>query len=488
MFEKVTPESVGISSESVLEFIKILDDCRMRPHSIIMTKGDKIFAESYYKPFNENFLHRMYSVSKSFIAIAVGMAITEGLLKLDDVVVDYFPEFRNENVDEFHDECTIRDMLCMNSNIGKGFYWWGIHKTRTDAYYAQKTDKIPGTLFYYDSIGCFLLGCIIEKLTGKPFLEYLKEKVLLEIGFSKESYTLTEPGGFTVGDSGVMCTAHDLLIFARFIMKKGEWNGKQYIDRKFMEDAISVMTTNDNDGSSKSYRTNGYGYLIWKTHPDGFALTGLGSQLAICDMKNDLCFVLNADTQADNSATRVIFHEYYKHFLPKVNELPLAENSSAVRELEDYTNKAELLYLDGKKISSFAEKVNGVKYVMNDNELNISYFVLDLTNKFLEFKKDGKILKLEFGIGENRFTDFSLGDRAVADKMGFRTEGKYACASSGAWVEDNQFNIMCQVIDTYFGGLNISISFKDERATLLMRNSGQYVFNDADGYAIGKQI
>ena len=334
MFEKVTPESVGVSSEKVLEFIKILDDCRLRNHSIIMAKGDKIFAECYYKPFNKKFLHRMYSVSKSFVAMAVGVAVTEGLIKLDDVIVDYFPEFRNENVDSYHDECTIRDMLCMSSNIGDHVIWWGKYKSRVEAYYTKKTNKIPGTLFFYDSVGSFLLGCIIEKLTGKPFLEYLKEKVLLEIGFSKESYTLTEPGGFTVGDSGVMCTARDLLIFARFIMKKGEWNGKQYIDRNFMEEAIKIQTTNNLAGMAKYYGNQGYGYLIWKTHPDGFSLVGMGDQLAICDMKKDICFIITSDNQADKPARRVTYHEYYYHFLPSVKDIPLEENPTAQRELK----------------------------------------------------------------------------------------------------------------------------------------------------------
>ena len=88
IFSTVTPESVGVSSQAVLNFIKTLDDYRMHTHSIIMARGEKIFAEAYYKPFDENFLHRMYSSSKTFVAIAVGAAITEGLMSLDDVIIE----------------------------------------------------------------------------------------------------------------------------------------------------------------------------------------------------------------------------------------------------------------------------------------------------------------------------------------------------------------------------------------------------------------
>ena len=103
----------------------------------------------------------------------------------------------------------------------------------------------------------------------------------------------------------------------------------------------------------------------------------------------------------------------------------------------------------------------------------------------LEFKKDGKVLRLPFSLCENKLIDFSLKDRAVADKMGYREIGTYSCASSAAWVTENQFSILCHVIDTYMGGLYITISFKDEKATFVMKNSGQYVFSDAEGYVIG---
>ncbi|MBQ7901190.1 MAG: serine hydrolase, partial [Clostridia bacterium] len=98
MFTNVTPEEAGISSKRVLEFIKTLDSYKLRTHSIIMARGDKIFAEGYYAPFDKDFKHRMYSVSKSFVAMAVGLAEQEGLLSLDDRFMDYFPEYRNENV------------------------------------------------------------------------------------------------------------------------------------------------------------------------------------------------------------------------------------------------------------------------------------------------------------------------------------------------------------------------------------------------------
>ena len=489
MIKKITPEMAGISSEKVLRFLKNLESYEMPIHSILLSKGDEVYAESYYAPFHEKFLHRMYSVSKSFVAIAVGAAVTEGLFTLDDVIIEHLPEYKNELSDEFQARCTVRDMLMMKSNIGTGVAWWGNFPSRAEAYYSMPTSKVPGTVFSYDSIGSFLLGCMIEKLTGKTFLAYLKEKVLRHIGFSEESYVLYEPGGYTVGDSGVMCTARDLWLFARFIMKKGEWNGKQYVDRAFMEDAVSLHGFNHFDTGVKGWDKSGYGYLIWKTHKDGFSLIGMGDQIAICDTKRDLCFVITADNQASENASRaLIFHEYYKHFLEEVACEALPENEAAHAALVEHLSSRALVSQTGEKKTSFTDKVNGVTYVLRENSLHIKEFALNLGEDegTLSLRFEDKTVEFDFALCANKLTKFSYGTRAKADRMGVYEDGAYDAAISAAWVEEHSFMIKAQVIDTYFGAAGAFLDFKGDQVTLRLTRSGQYVFEGMTGFAIGE--
>ena len=485
LFNYTSPEAVGIASADVFDFIDALDSHRMHTHSIVMARGENIFAECYYKPFNKDFLHRMYSVSKSFVAVAVGVAVTEGLFSLDDPIIDYFPEFRSENADEYTDVCTVRDMLMMRSNIGSGINWWGKFNSRIEAYYTQKTNKIPGTLFFYDSIGSFLLGCIIEKLTGKNFLEYLKEKVLLELGFSKESYVLREPGGYAIGDSGVMCTTRDLLIFARLIMRGGEWGGKQYVDRAFMEDAIKKQVHNDYIGGYDLYGTGGYGYLIWKTHPDGFSLIGMGDQLAICDMKRDVAFIITSDNQVDKASRHIIFHEFYRHFLPKFKNTPIRENEVDKKRLAKSLDEKELVSLAGESTSPITKEVLGVRYVKKKGELDVSAFTL--YEDALIIERGGASYRLEYSLLKNKETEFSFGTRARADMMGIFEEGKYKVNSSGAWVSPDTFGILAQVTDTYFGAMTVNIAFKNDMASIVIQRSGQYVLTDIGGFMIAEK-
>ena len=99
-FRKTTPEEAGISSKTVLSFLKTLDSCGFSTHSILMARGDKLFTEVYYAPFHKDFKHRMYSVSKTFVSMAIGMAIDDGLLSLDDKFISFFPAFE-EKADEW---------------------------------------------------------------------------------------------------------------------------------------------------------------------------------------------------------------------------------------------------------------------------------------------------------------------------------------------------------------------------------------------------
>ena len=89
MFEYASPESVGISSEKLLDILKEYEKIGLCTHSIIMARGNKLFTEMYHKPFHKDFCHRMYSVSKSFVAVAIGLCEEEGLLSLDDKLIKF---------------------------------------------------------------------------------------------------------------------------------------------------------------------------------------------------------------------------------------------------------------------------------------------------------------------------------------------------------------------------------------------------------------
>ena len=103
MENRTTPEEVGISSVNIKKYIDALEEHQLSTHNVIMMRGENIFFEKYWEPFYPEFLHRMYSVTKSVVSLAIGFAEQDGLLELDDPIVKYFQKEVDESeyVDDF---------------------------------------------------------------------------------------------------------------------------------------------------------------------------------------------------------------------------------------------------------------------------------------------------------------------------------------------------------------------------------------------------
>ena len=120
---KTTPERTGIHSSHIKEWIQGIEAAKLSTHNIIIARGNEILFENYRPPFHADLTHRMYSVTKSFVAIAVGFAMQDGLLGLDDPIGKYFPSELEGNPDPNMGAQTIRQML-MVGTLKKGRSWF----------------------------------------------------------------------------------------------------------------------------------------------------------------------------------------------------------------------------------------------------------------------------------------------------------------------------------------------------------------------------
>ena len=488
MFRTVTPEQAGISSKNVLKFFKTLEKYHFCTHSILMARGKDIFAEGYYAPFHQDFKHRMYSISKSFVAVAVGLAVEDGLLSLDDKFVKFFPEYINENVNEKMKDMTVRDMLKMEtSQTGQVGWFYSGTDDRCEVYFRTPAKRVPGTTWEYDSPGSFMLGVIVEKLTGKPFLEYLKERFLVKGGFSRDAHCLQCPGGHSFGDSAVMCTARDLLVFARFVMDGGVIDGVRYMNEEFLLEATKKQATNDHDGSV-AYNTYGYGYQIWKTRNDGFAFIGMGDQFAICDREKDFIFIINSDNQGHSPATRaILYHILYEYIVDELGE-SLEEDAAAYGQLEEHLTNLKLFCLDDSTTSPCAEEINGKTYVLETNPMGIEYvhFDIDGDKGVLTYQNAQGEKRLPFGFGHNEFSKFP--QEGYADFVTTVPEPghMYDCAVSADWPEERKLRLKVQIIDKYFGQLSMEFGFKGDEVGIYMQKTAEAFLDEYQGYACGK--
>ena len=185
-----------------------------------------------------------------------------------------------------------------------------------------------------------MLGALVEKVTGKTFLEYLREKCLNEIGWSENARVLTAVGGYAWGDSALLCTSLDMLKFGRLLANGGEWNGKQLLSKNVVTAATNTHIYNKTFGMQ--FRKQGYGFQIWGTHDGSFAFFGMHGQFTIYHPKTDLLFVCTSGyPMEDIGQPEVLFNNYFNIIVDGANETTF-EESAEYNDLANYISSLEL--------------------------------------------------------------------------------------------------------------------------------------------------
>ncbi len=483
MFKNGTPEGVGIKSEYISSFLKFLNGNGLTMNSVILLRGDTIFGEYYWKPFDESFCHRMYSQTKSYVSIAIGLLEEEGKLSLDDKITEHFPEKIDGELHPFMKAQTIRDMLTMTTCVRAPYWFDTTDADRTHEYLNCKNIVRPsGTIWEYDSQGSQVLSALVEKLSGMSLFDYLNEKVFKHLGTFKTAAMLKTRNGDTWGDSALLCTSRDMLSFAKFVMNYGTWNGKRLMNERYLRTATSRLVSNNSTGFG-SYDEQGYGYQIWRHDMNGFSFNGMGNQYTICVPDKDFIFVCTANNQGYGAAEHLIFKAVKEFIVANLGE-PMPENKLAHTELEAFGKTLTLASCMGEGYSDFSKQIDGKAYICDDNKQGIKRFSFSFGKDQLIWNwENGQGEKsLTFGLCENNFCKFpQLG--YSDDFGGMRTTDgfMYDSACSAGWLEEKKLGLRVQIIDRYFGNMYAVFSFKDDLCAVQMVKAAEDFFKEYDG-------
>lgn len=455
----VTPESRGIPSAAIEAYLRLLEANHLATHDVIIARGDSVVFEHYWKPFERDFIHRMYSVTKSFVAIAVGFALQDGLLSLDDPMDKYFHAELEGQTDDNQRYQTVRDMMMM-STAKSSQNWFAARSDDRVRFYFQNPDprtRKPGTKFEYDSTGTFVIGALVERLTGKTLMAYLWEKLFRHLGISESAKFLTCPGGHSWSDSALIMRPCDLLLVARFLMNGGCWNGEQLLDAEFVRTATArLIPTRAAEGIG--IEGQGYGYYIWKAYGEGFFFNGMGCQLALCVPEKDMILIYNGDNQGRGDAKNIVLDGFYQLVVSSAGE-PLPADPDANRALEDYAAPLKLAVEQGNTDSPIAPLVNHRWYRLDPNPMGITRLCVTFgepcTVEYVNAQGEKCVC---FGMGENRSGEFP--QEGYSDLVGSQPGKRlYRCAVSAAWKSENELRIKTQIIDDYFGNMTARLTF-----------------------------
>ena len=472
----------GIPQETIRRFLRGLESFGINMHSTILWRDDQILFERYWEPFTADTPHRMYSVTKSFVSIAIGLLLEEGKLRLDDPIVQYFPDKLPEDVPELLKRQTIRDMLAMRTCFAHGDWFTPGVVDRCAFYFSLTPDKPSGTLFHYDSTGSYILGVLVERLSGMPLLDYLKCKVLDRIGGFENAQMLKTPDGTSWGDSALICTPRALLNFARLIMNGGSWAGEQLIPAEYIKEATATQAVNSLDGEI-DFDHFGYGYQIWRYRRKCFFFYGMGGQFAICVPELNFIFVCTGDNQlADSMRHHDLFHLLFDVLVEAMNP----------ESLDDPEPEPQLRIARGAAHAEWEAALNGREYTCDSNPMGITRFRLDFSGDtgVFDYTNAQGHKRLPFGLGKNVFGHFpQLGYSNEFGNVHEEDGFMYKCAASAGWLDARTLQIRTQIIDRYFGQLVITFGFTDDGFVgVRMVKAGEDFLNEYDGWIIARSI
>jgi len=485
LIPEASPESVGVPSGAVLSMLKEFDDKRLPMHSLLILRNGKLVSENYWKPFHRDRKHRLYSISKSFTSLAVGIMADEGKIGLDDKIADHFPEYMTADAHEYTKRATIRDMLMMADCHADHPYGFG-DTNWVKTWFDKPVTHPAGSVFNYNTCCTNLCCAVVEKISGMSFIDYLYPRLLTPVGASEGITCIKSPEGYSFGGSGVLARPLDLALVMLVCMNKGAWNGKQLISEEFIREATSMQIDNSVTGNFIDEQ-QGYGYQFWRTRHNGFACYGMGSQYAICLPDKDLVVITTADTQGIATGGYIVHETVYAKLLPFLSDDPLPEDDAAINELKTYSASMELPVVPGKPHSPVINHVSGKTYTLANNPMNIKTVRFDFGKDdiTMTYEKASGNYSLKFGIGKLIIQSFPE-THYCGMQIGVSADRGYESRASAAWSTENCLRAKLYVTDIYFGSFSMNVSFIGDEVTIIMTKIAESFLDDYQGTATGK--
>lgn len=386
----------GCAEEAVRRCLKIWKDHRIPVYSLVLLRHGRTELELYSPPFERTSLHRFYSVTKSLTSLAVGCLADEGRLKLDDGICGYFPEWVPEPVPEWLAKTTIRDMLRMESCHSKTTYKLDMKENWTASFFRVPPDHRPGTLFCYDTSATHTLCALVEKLTGRPLLSYLREKFLDELGFSPGTYCLTDPFGTTIAGGGLMARPEDMAKLGQLLLQRGSWNGRQLLPEWYLKEALTKQVSTAGRAENR-FQSRGYGYQFWMLPDGAFAAWGKAGQLMAVFPREEAVLIMNADTGYVKAGDQVLIETACRELIPEGTR-----DGKVVCRGDFLPLRPVLKEIEGMPDSPIRAEVNRARFVFpGEGWLASSVLAFDEAGDGGEWHfndREGKCRRIRFGI------------------------------------------------------------------------------------------
>ncbi len=422
------PEAQGIPSAAILAFLTDIQQNIHDLHSLMLLRHGHVVAEGWWAPYAPAHPHMLYSLSKSFTSTAVGLAVAEGRLTVDDRVVDFFPDELPETVGEHLSTMRVRHLLSMAT--GHGADTTGAMRENPDgdwvaAFMAQPVAHEPGTWFVYNSGATYMLSAILHKLTGETLLDYLQPRLFEPLGITDPTWESC-PRGVNVGGWGLSIKTEEIARFGQLYLQRGEWQGQQLVPAAWVAEATSSQVDNNNGHSPNVDWQQGYGYQFWRCQHGAYRGDGAFGQFCIVLPEQDAVIAITAGV----SNMQALLDRVWLHLLPSMDANPLPADQVAQEQLNANLASLALQPQAGEASAPVAATVTGRTYTFAANEQQIDAMGFDFGSAGCTVTWQTKSGQQETTIGAGEWR------KSTAP---FDWRGPRPVAASGAWTAPDTY-------------------------------------------------
>lgn len=444
-----TPEQKGISSSDVLAFIDDVDSNVDTMNSFMLVRHGHVVAEAWWAPYDAETPHVLYSLSKSFTSTAVGLAIHEGKLTINDEVLRFFPEDVPAEPSANLKAMRVRDLLRMTTGHQTEPPTWRDEPdsplkgaTWTKKFYAHPVNFKPGTLFLYNTPATYMQSAIVQKVSGMSVRDYLVPRLFEPLGI-KTPIWFASPEGVSAGGFGLNLRTEDLAKFGQLYLQNGEWNGRQLIPAAWVKQATTRQTSNGSDPNSDW--SQGYCFQFWRSRHNSYRGDGAFGQYLLVLPDQDAVIIITSGVKNMQD----VMNRVWDQLLPAMKPDALPDNADATANLQSKLKSLTVKMPPGNAASSMASEISGKWFEFPENDRGIKAVSIevntDASTLAVRTSKGEVRTQLAFGSWQRTRAGFASGmDNFIS------VPENTLIAASGAWPEKNVLTIKLVACETPF--------------------------------------
>ncbi|PWJ49056.1 CubicO group peptidase, beta-lactamase class C family [Quadrisphaera granulorum] len=323
-----SPSAQGVDARGVLAFLDAVEAHPLiDPHSVVLVRHGHVVARGWWAPYAPEQPHLLYSLSKSFTATALGMAVADGVLSLDDRLVDVLPGLADAATSERARSLTLRHLVGMGSGH-LSETWDRAQAADPDeplrGFLGIEPEREPGTVFAYNQPCTYAVGAAVQHARGETLLDHLHSRVFEPLGVTgTECFGWQQhPAGRDLGFTGLHATTDAVAALGVLLLQRGRWGGEQLLPAAWVDEASRAHLPTPHQ-PEVDWR-QGYGFQLWRQR-HGYRGDGAFGQFMLVLPEHDAVVAITSDTPD----MQAVLDAVWTHLLPALDDDERARSASS---------------------------------------------------------------------------------------------------------------------------------------------------------------